>query len=99
MTQTVSAGTAACHPSTGARLVADVGGTNARFAWQAGPGLPLEAVQVLPCANYPTLQLAAHAYLAGLGRGMPQSSRSMPSAARPGLPGRSPKAGAIMYWR
>lgn len=72
MTQTVSAGTAACHPSTGARLVADVGGTNARFAWQAGPGLPLEAVQVLPCANYPTLQLAAHAYLAGLGRGMPQ---------------------------
>ena len=53
MTQTVSAGTAACHPSTGARLVADVGGTNARFAWQAGPGLPLEAVkQMYPLYDF-----------------------------------------------
>jgi glucokinase len=53
------------------RLVADVGGTNARFAWQAGPGQPLENVQVLPCAAYPTLQDAMRAYLAQCGRAVP----------------------------
>ena len=54
-----------------ARLVADVGGTNARFAWQAGPGQPLAHVQVLPCAEHVTLQSAMRAYLAALGMGVP----------------------------
>jgi glucokinase len=53
------------------RLLADVGGTNARFAWQSHDGAPVTDVQVLPVADYPTLQAAMHAYLAGLGRGQP----------------------------
>lgn len=58
-------------PSDTARLLADIGGTNARFAWQAAPGAPISDVQVLPGAQYPTLQAAMHAYLDGLGRGAP----------------------------
>ena len=58
-------------PSDTARLLADIGGTNARFAWQAAPGAPVTDVQVLPGAQYPTLQAAMHAYLDGLGRGAP----------------------------
>lgn len=58
-------------PSDTARLLADIGGTNARFAWQAAPGAPISDVQVLPGAQYPTLQAAMRAYLDGLGRGAP----------------------------
>ncbi len=58
-------------PPDTARLLADIGGTNARFAWQAAPGAPITDVQVLPGAHYPTLQAAMHAYLDGLGRGAP----------------------------
>ena len=57
--------------SSASRLLADVGGTNARFAWQAASGAPVTDVQVLPAADFPTLQAAMHAYLAGLGRGQP----------------------------
>jgi glucokinase len=46
------------------RLLADVGGTNARFAWQDEASAPLRAVQALPAAAHPTLLDAAHAYLA-----------------------------------
>ena len=53
------------------RLLADVGGTNARFAWQGDAGAPVTDVQVLPCADFPTLQAAMRAYLDGLGRGKP----------------------------
>lgn len=53
------------------RLLADVGGTNARFAWQAAAGAPITDVRVLPCAEHPTLQAAMHAYLDGLGQGRP----------------------------
>lgn len=56
------------------RLLADVGGTNARFAWQAAAGAPITDVRVLPCAQYPTLQAAMHAYLDGLGQGRPQAA-------------------------
>lgn len=59
------------YSTPAARLLADVGGTNARFAWQSGPGQPLEAVQVLSCAHHATLQQAMHAYLAGQGLGQP----------------------------
>lgn len=58
-------------PPDTARLLADIGGTNARFAWQAAPGAPITDLQVLPGAQYPTLQAAMRAYLDGLGRGTP----------------------------
>lgn len=56
-----------------ARLLADVGGTNARFAWQAGPGAPITDVRVLPGAEHARLQDAIRTYLDGLGRGTPQA--------------------------
>jgi glucokinase len=60
------------HPTPShARLVADVGGTNARFAWVARQGGAIEHVKVLPCAAYPTLQAAMRAYLDDLGLGNP----------------------------
>ncbi|MCS0657137.1 glucokinase [Massilia terrae] len=44
------------------RLLADVGGTNARFAVETAP-LQFEAVAVLACADYPSLGAAIQAYL------------------------------------
>ena len=49
------------------RLVADVGGTNARFGLVLGPARCVEHVQVLPTADHPSLQHATHQYLAGVG--------------------------------
>ncbi|MFZ6645520.1 glucokinase [Undibacterium sp. TJN25] len=45
------------------RLLADIGGTNARFALETAPG-KIEAVAVLPCEDYATLDDAMEAYLA-----------------------------------
>jgi glucokinase len=53
--------------STGLRLLADIGGTNARFALQLGQG-QFEAIEVLPCAGYRTLSDALRAYLASAAR-------------------------------
>jgi len=47
----------------GPRLLADVGGTNARFALETAPG-DITQVEVLPCADYPSLAAALKAYLA-----------------------------------
>ena len=47
----------------GARLLADIGGTNARFALELAPGR-IEHIEVLACSGYPTLADAARAYLA-----------------------------------
>jgi glucokinase len=47
-------------------LLADIGGTNARFAIEVAPQ-QFEAVAVLPCADYPSLADAMRAYLAGAG--------------------------------
>ena len=47
----------------GARLLADVGGTNARFALEPGPGR-FEAIEVLACNEHATLADAVRAYLA-----------------------------------
>lgn len=47
-------------------LVADVGGTNARFGWVSGPGASVEHVQALSVPAHQGLAEAAHAYLAGL---------------------------------
>lgn len=55
----------------GGRLLADVGGTNARFAWQSGAGAPIEAPIALPTADHPTLADAMRAYLARSGRTAP----------------------------
>ena len=59
------------HSLNSARLLADVGGTNARFAWQAGPGAAIEAVKVLPVAEHARIQDAIRCYLDDLGRGVP----------------------------
>ena len=47
----------------GPRLLADVGGTNARFALEVAAG-HITLVEVLPCADYPSLSAALQAYLA-----------------------------------
>jgi glucokinase len=46
----------------GARLLADIGGTNARFALEPAPGR-IEQIEVLACGAYPTLGDAVRAYL------------------------------------
>ena len=50
-----------------ARLLADIGGTHARFAWQVGAGAPIEHVRVLRVAEHPSLQHAMRSYLAEFG--------------------------------
>jgi glucokinase len=55
------------------RLLADIGGTNARFAWQEGSNAPIENVQALPAAGYATVADAISHYLDGQGRGVPPS--------------------------
>ena len=44
------------------KLLADIGGTNARFALETSPGV-LSAVNILACAQYPSLEDAMRAYL------------------------------------
>ena len=50
----------------GPRLLADIGGTNARFALERAPG-QLSAVRTLACADYPRFEDAVETYLAGAG--------------------------------
>ena len=45
------------------RLLGDVGGTNARFGWQANAHSGIEHVFVLPCAAHETLEAAIRTYL------------------------------------
>jgi len=45
------------------RLLGDIGGTNARFGWQATASEAVSRVQVLPCAEYASPQTAIEAYL------------------------------------
>jgi glucokinase len=47
----------------GPRLLADVGGTNARFALETSPG-QIGLIEVLACCDHPTLADALRAYLA-----------------------------------
>ena len=56
------------------RLLADVGGTNARFAWQREPGAPITDVHVLRCAEHESLQAAIHAYLRLIGQAAPATA-------------------------
>jgi glucokinase len=57
-----------------ARLLADIGGTNARFAWQEQAGAPITDIRVLPGADFPTLQHAIRRYLDSLGRPAPAAA-------------------------
>lgn len=57
------------------RLLADIGGTNARFGWQSSAQAPISDVRVLPCVEHPTLLAAVTSYLAQ------QGLRAPPSAA------------------
>ncbi len=45
------------------RLLGDVGGTNARFAWQASVGAELTDIETYPCADYESLLAAIQHYL------------------------------------
>jgi glucokinase len=49
--------------STYPRLLGDIGGTNARFAWLAAPEAGLERVARYPCAEHASLQHAMRTYL------------------------------------
>ena len=55
-----------------ARLLADIGGTNARFAWQAAMGEALRDVATLPTSEHPTLAAAIRHYLDGAGIATPR---------------------------
>lgn len=54
-------------PSAYPRWLGDIGGTNARFGWQAGAAAPISHVQVLPCAEHASLVAAGQAYLQAQG--------------------------------
>ena len=53
------------------RLLGDIGGTNARWAWQAGPGAAIQDVSVRPCAANASLVESAAAYLTEKGHARP----------------------------
>lgn len=53
------------------RLLGDIGGTNARFAWQEADDAPLTDIVALPSADHATLGDAMRAYLAQVGRAAP----------------------------
>jgi glucokinase len=54
-----------------ARLLGDIGGTNARFAWQAGDGAPLQDIVALATAGHASVGAAITHYLATTGRNAP----------------------------
>jgi glucokinase len=54
-----------------ARVLGDVGGTNARFAWQDGDGAPLRDIATIPTADHPSIAAALAHYLHGLERAAP----------------------------
>jgi glucokinase len=61
-------------------LVADIGGTNARFGWVAGDGTAVTHVRTLLCADHAGPAEAAAAYLDGLRHGL-GSAYAPPQAA------------------
>lgn len=58
----------------GPRLLGDVGGTNARFAWQATPEAEPEALASYRCADFASLQAAVERYLGQLQRPAPRQA-------------------------
>ncbi len=61
------------RPIPASRLIADVGGTNARFAWQDGSGAALVDTQLLQVADFPRIEDAIHHYLNERGGGVPDA--------------------------
>jgi glucokinase len=57
--------------SDAARLLADIGGTNARFAWQAHAEADIEQPLTLPCADHASLADALQQYLRQTGHQAP----------------------------
>ena len=55
------------------RLLADIGGTNARFAWQSGSKSVLLDIASYPCANHDSLKQAIEFYLKAHNRPAPAS--------------------------
>lgn len=53
-------------------LLGDIGGTNARFAWQTQPGAAPSVIATYPCAMHATLLDAIRHYLAEHGRPAPR---------------------------
>ncbi len=51
----------------GPRLLADIGGTNARFALERAPG-QIEAIRVLRCADHTEFAIAVETYLVEIGQ-------------------------------
>lgn len=62
------------------RLIADIGGTNARFALENAHGA-LEHIQVLACGDYPSLEMAIRSYFEILGN--PQVQHAAIGIANP----------------
>lgn len=56
------------------RLLGDVGGTHARFAWQAAAGQPLQNIQTLRCAEHDSLASALSRYIAQVAMPAPQEA-------------------------
>jgi glucokinase len=56
----------------GARLLGDIGGTNARFAWQSDPSAPTTFVERYFCADFESLGAAIHRYLTSHGLPAPR---------------------------
>ncbi len=56
------------------RLLADIGGTNARFAWRSQPSAPMTHRQVLACADFAGPAEAIRAYLRDAQVPMPKSA-------------------------
>ena len=58
----------------GPRILGDIGGTNARFTWQARTGAPLEYGLILRCTDHPTLAAAIDEYLLRIGQPRPAAA-------------------------
>ena len=56
------------------RLLGDIGGTNARWAWQPSADAPLQDISVLPCNASASLQQSASSYLSDHGLERPRSA-------------------------
>lgn len=62
-------------------VLADIGGTNARFGWLSAADAQITHVEVLPCADYPTLEEAVKTYLTH--QGLPHAAAGAFGIANP----------------
>lgn len=56
------------------RLLGDIGGTNARWAWQKNADAPLECIEVSPCSASASLYDSATSYLTRHALGQPRAA-------------------------